>query len=247
MFIKLAAAFVLVAVGVASFYGVHYTRSALADDPPLEFDVTVMEGLLTADEKKPPANRVLNGISIAPHGVEPRTAKDDADSLTAKVGADADSQIRRLPELPCNDKNPPTETTGGGDLSFTHPASWLISLEEAVACGSTVVSFTRVFTFANDWEGEVTVSRLRGAVGVNHDAAAARVSGIVVDGRKAVHVEPVRTSTGFALGPEVLAISESWGLTLIEVWESANTPTAKEVAAVVGGGASESGGLGGER
>ena len=230
---SLAAAFVLVAVGAVTFYGVHFTKSALADpDPPPVNNVAEADRLLAADGAKPQMNRVFNGISVAPHGEEPRTPSDFAEGRGARTD---DGGAPSVPQPNCRGDNGIAQTDSAGDLSFSYPSLWLLADEEAMACGDTVVKLRRVFVFADDYEGEVEVQRLRGALGINHRVSAERASGITVAGKKAVHIEPVRTSSGFALDSEVLVVSEPWGLTLIEVWESDNTPSVREVASQVYG------------
>ena len=239
MLLRIALPLLMVAVGVASFYGAQFARSAFADTPATP-DITEVSRLLVADEAKPRMNRVFNGISVSPHGEGARTPADQAESRDGVAGASAnpDTQLRSLP-APCPGQSTRQEVDPAGDmgeLAFTHPDSWLLGFEEAISCNNRVILVHKVFSLKDDWEGEIDIKRIRGAIMVKHDAAAERTSGITVAGKAAVHFEPVRTSSGFAIEPEVLAVTESWGITIIEVRETAETPSARQVAEAISGG-----------
>ena len=242
MLYRVGVAFVLVAVGMASFYGAHYTRQALADDPP-PFDANEIARIAAADQAKPEMNRVFNGIAMAPHGERQRTEAAFAEGRSAEVSPSPDSTVRRFSgQSPCSETNPPVRVASPASVSvlgFPTPSGWGLLHEYAISCGSTVVTLYREFGRIGDPDATLEVSRWLRATGVEMRAAAERVSAVTVGNKKALHVEPVRTSSGYAIDADQVIVTEPWGLTLVAVWESDTSPSARQVAAVISGGGTQ--------
>ena len=242
MLYRLIVAVFVLAMGTVAYFGVHYAGTVLADDPPAEEEggKNAIERAAEADLAKPVQNGVVNGISIVP-GNTPAAAPgaQSAASADAQTGAAA---VRGFPgENPCTDDNPPKSAavSTAGDLNFTYPAGWTLLDEWAIACGDTTMSLYREMEPANDPLADIVVMRWKRATGIELQAAADRVGAVTVSGKKAVHVEPVRTATGTAIGPDQLVVTEPWGLTTVVAWQtSGDSLSAVEVYKALSGAGS---------
>ncbi|MDD9995960.1 MAG: hypothetical protein OXS35_09520 [Dehalococcoidia bacterium] len=223
----IAAAFVL-AVGTAAYFGVHYAGTVFADDPPPAQGngKSAVEIAAEADQAKPIQNGAVNGIFIT----------SDASGPAANA-ARAQASAVSSPASPCTDKNPPTASavSGAGELDFTYPSSWSLLDEWATSCGDTAMSLYREMEPANDPLADILVMRWRGADAVELQAAADRVSAVTVDGKKAVHIAPVRTATGVPIDPDQLVVTESWGLTMVVAWQTSDSLSARAVYEAISG------------
>jgi len=88
---------------------------------------------------------------------------------------------------------------------------------------------------AGDPLADILIMRWARTTGVELVAAADRVSAVTVDGKRAVHIEPVRTESGTAIGPDQLVVTEPWGLTVVVAWETDNSPSAAQVYSAITG------------
>ena len=214
MLYRLIVAVSVLVVGTAAYFGVHYAGTVLADDPP---DPDEIGQAVEADRAKPVQDGAVNGISVSPNGG------------SGASGASGASQASG--ESPCTDANPPTAAVVSqtGELNFTYPSNWSLLDEWAISCGETAMSLYREMEPAGDALADILVMRWRGATGVELRAAAERVSAVTVIGKKAVHIAPVRTDSGNAVGPDQLVVMEPWGLTAVRAWETDSSPSAQEV------------------
>ncbi|MDD9995346.1 MAG: hypothetical protein OXS35_06330 [Dehalococcoidia bacterium] len=224
MLYRLMVAVSVLVVGTASYFGVHYAGTVFAEDPPDEENgKNAIELAVEADLAKPVQNGVVNGISIVP---------DNGDGVSGASGASGGSGVRSFEgESPCTDDNPPVP--GGsnlGELDFANPSSWTSLNEWVVSCGDTAMSLYREMEPDDDPLADILVMRWRRAIGVELKAATDRVSAVTVAGKKAVHVEPVRTESGMAIEPDQLAVTETWGITMVTAWQtSSNSLSAQQV------------------
>ena len=233
----IVAAFVLV-VGTAAYFGVHYAGTVFADDPPAgEGGKNAIERAAEADQAKPVQNGLVNGIFIAPDSpvAVAADAVQDGTSTAVRDGTDS-SQAG-----PCTDTSPVTRVHIGqaGELNFSYPSDWHLIDEWATACGDTTMNLYREMEPEGDPLADILIMRWRGTRGVELAAAADRVSAVTVAGKKAVHIEPVRTEADTAIDPDQLVVTETWGLTVVVAWQTGDSLSAQEVYESITGATAE--------
>lgn len=231
MLYRLIVAALVLIVGTAAYFGVHYAGTVFADDPPAEEGgKNAIERAAEADLAKPVQNGLVNGIFIAPDAPEIPGDAAQAQSGTGTSQAD-----------PCTDKSPPTtaHVSQAGELNFSYPSSWHLLGEWATTCGDTAMSLYREMEPEGDPLADILIMRWRGAKSVELVAAADRVSAVTVAGKRAVHIEPVRTEAGTAIGPDQLVVREPWGLTTVVAWQTGDSLNAKEVYESIAGATAE--------
>jgi len=162
-------------------------------------------------EEAPPFDGVVNGIRIFP------SSPDKSDFRIAACETAPAVEV-------------PPSTAYGTELDFTFPAGWQVVGEMATSCGDTLVVFGRD---VNSPLAGLQVTRTRADPSVGITAPQGQVRPVTINGKPAALIEPRELQPGYFSGPAMVIIRETFGLTMIRIWNPDMAPHALDLASQI--------------